>query len=237
MEQFRVLEQGSSPYQQQVIDKDLTAPPGGESEGDRYIVGPSATGDWSGHDGEIAWMDDSATWHFDAPVAGWLTWVIDEAEAYKYTGSAWEVFADIGDLDDVPDGIVFGRVKNTELLDNEVERLVVAWPIVGVDTGLEEIELDGDQTDKITAADSIKVSRSTGNDGTYTVATVTYAPATKITTVAITGDLTDATVDGVVTEVTSPVHVTGAEARDAYDRRGQFNPNLKAIIFNMDEVT
>ena len=31
-----------------IIDRDLTAPPGGESDGDTYIVGGSATGDWSG---------------------------------------------------------------------------------------------------------------------------------------------------------------------------------------------
>lgn len=46
-----------------------TAPPGSPTEGDRHIVGASATGAWSGHDGELAQYIDSA-WSFsDAYIA------------------------------------------------------------------------------------------------------------------------------------------------------------------------
>jgi len=34
-----------------ILDRDLTGPPGGESEGDAYIVAATATGDWDGEDG------------------------------------------------------------------------------------------------------------------------------------------------------------------------------------------
>ena len=54
MTDFRVPDRDRFGWQDPVIDADLSAPPGSPSEGDRYIVGPSATGDWSGHDGEIA---------------------------------------------------------------------------------------------------------------------------------------------------------------------------------------
>ena len=37
-----------------VKDRDLTAPPGSPSEGDRYIVATGGSGAWSGHDLEIA---------------------------------------------------------------------------------------------------------------------------------------------------------------------------------------
>lgn len=236
MAKFRVLEQGTSPFQQQVIDKDLSTPPGSPSEGDRYIVGPSATGDWAGHENEIAWYDGTA-WQFDAPAEGWLCWPNDEDKYYKYTGSAWEVWADINDLDDIPDGTVYGRVKNTELIEGEVERLMVAWPIVSVDTTNDEFVVDGDETDKISVGNTIEVQGSTGNDGTWTVAAISYSPSTKQTTIEVSEDITDATADGTIKNNTSPVYVTGAQARNAYDRRGVYNPNLKAIEFDLDAVT
>ncbi|NIP67909.1 MAG: DUF2793 domain-containing protein, partial [Planctomycetales bacterium] len=41
-------------WQDGVIDKDLTAPPGSPSNGDRYIIPTGATGAWAGHETEIA---------------------------------------------------------------------------------------------------------------------------------------------------------------------------------------
>lgn len=70
-----------------IIDKDLTAPPGSPAAGDRYIVGASATGAWSGQDGNLAAYQDSA-WEFYAPQEGWMAWVEDEQACYRYD-SAW----------------------------------------------------------------------------------------------------------------------------------------------------
>jgi len=90
MTQYRVpvLEQFS--WQPPVADKDLTAPPGGESKGDRYIVGGSATGDWSTHDNDIATYD-GASWLYDTPSEGWSCWVSDEDVFYNFDGSNWVV--------------------------------------------------------------------------------------------------------------------------------------------------
>jgi hypothetical protein len=74
-----------------VFDKDLTAPPGSPTAGDRYLVAASATGAWATHDGEVAVYLDGA-WRFFAPKEGWLVWVADENLLYDYNGSAWEVF-------------------------------------------------------------------------------------------------------------------------------------------------
>jgi Protein of unknown function (DUF2793) len=71
-----------------VIDRDLTAPPGSPSDGDRYIVAASATGDWAGHDGEIAAWQDGA-WAFHVPKIGWRVWVEDEGALLIWTGAAW----------------------------------------------------------------------------------------------------------------------------------------------------
>src|SRR5689334_20234350 len=54
-----------------ILDSGLIAPPGSPGEGDRYIVGDSATGAWSGHDGEVAHFLDGA-WDFAVPEDGWI---------------------------------------------------------------------------------------------------------------------------------------------------------------------
>ncbi len=71
-----------------VIDRDLTAPPGSPSDGDRYLVGAGATDEWADHDDEVAAWQDGA-WSFHAPQAGWRCWVEDESVLLIWTGSAW----------------------------------------------------------------------------------------------------------------------------------------------------
>lgn len=77
-----------------VIDKDLTAPPGGESEGDIYIVGGSATGAWAGQDDDLAIYQDGA-WVFVTPLSGWIAWVNDETTFYVYNSGSWQSLAGI----------------------------------------------------------------------------------------------------------------------------------------------
>lgn len=77
-----------------VIDKDLTAPPGGESTGDRYLIGTntaasSATGAWATHDGEIAEYNGSG-WDFTVPTTGGFVSVDDEPTSlYSFGGTTW----------------------------------------------------------------------------------------------------------------------------------------------------
>lgn len=73
-------------WQEPVLDKDLTAPPGGESKGDRYIVGASATGAWSGEDGNIATYNGSG-WDFTDKKEGMKAYVKDEDVVYEYITS------------------------------------------------------------------------------------------------------------------------------------------------------
>ena len=70
-----------------VIDQDLTAPPGSPANGDLYIVASGGTGDWSGHDNEIAWFNQ--VWKFIAPAEGLTLWVRDEDALFTWNGSAW----------------------------------------------------------------------------------------------------------------------------------------------------
>ena len=72
-----------------VLDKDLTTPPGSPSTGDRYIVAASATGAWSGRDDEIAEWDGSQ-WVFRVP-QNCSCYVEDEDARYQYDGNSWEI--------------------------------------------------------------------------------------------------------------------------------------------------
>jgi len=68
-----------------IINRDLTAPPGGESDGDTFIVGPAATGAWAGQDGNIAYFLAGA-YKFFTPVNGQLAWIEDENLLLVYDG-------------------------------------------------------------------------------------------------------------------------------------------------------
>jgi hypothetical protein len=89
-----------------VKDKDLTAPPGSEAEGDRYIVGASATGAWAGEDNNIAGYYGGA-YIFVTAKEGMRVWVDDEDKLYRFNGTSWAEFGGSGatvftDLSDVP---------------------------------------------------------------------------------------------------------------------------------------
>src|SRR5882757_5698557 len=74
-----------------VLDRDLTAPPGSPSEGQRWIVKSTATGAWAGHNNTIAAWQDGA-WQFSVPSAGWVAFVVDEGTLVTWNGSAWGDF-------------------------------------------------------------------------------------------------------------------------------------------------
>lgn len=75
-----------------VEDRNLTAPPVGPAEGDVYLVAASATGDWSGQDGDIARYDGSA-WVFTSPVIGMTALIKDEDIVLVYRAAGWRQLA------------------------------------------------------------------------------------------------------------------------------------------------
>jgi len=69
-----------------VQDKDLTYPPSGV-DGERYIVGPSASGDWLGWDDYVVEYNlASGVWETTIPVSGNAVLIIDESSQYSYNG-------------------------------------------------------------------------------------------------------------------------------------------------------
>jgi len=117
------------PFQPSVIDKDLADPPGSPVKGDRYIVAASATGDWAGHEKDIAWHDGT-DWQFDTPEESWFVYVKDESEFYVYGDTDWaklETTTGGGDmLKSVYDPAENGIVDKAEALDDETNVVTAA---------------------------------------------------------------------------------------------------------------
>lgn len=103
-----------------VLDRDLTAPPGTPTNGDRYIVKATATGDWSGQEDNIAHYGDNA-WLFYAAKEGWISWVDDEDVLLVYSGTAWVPYP--GEIQNTP---LFGVNATADI----VNRLSVSSPAI-----------------------------------------------------------------------------------------------------------
>ena len=71
-----------------LLDRDLTAPPASPADGDAWLVKATATGDWTGQDGNIAYSVDGA-WRFYPPYAGLIAYVADENALLACDGAAW----------------------------------------------------------------------------------------------------------------------------------------------------
>ena len=60
------------------LDRDLSAPPSSPADGDTYLVKATASGDWTGQDGNVAYASDGG-WRFALPFAGLMAFVADES--------------------------------------------------------------------------------------------------------------------------------------------------------------
>lgn len=74
-------------WQNSVLDE-LATPPGSPTEGDRYLVIATATGDWVGHEDDIAeW--NGTTWDFTTPNLGFAVWIEATTIQKVWNGTAW----------------------------------------------------------------------------------------------------------------------------------------------------
>jgi len=77
-------------WQQSVLEE-LDTPPGSPITGDRYLVIATATGDWVGHEDDIAEWDGSA-WAYTTPNDGYAVWNEATNVQKVYNGTAWVLF-------------------------------------------------------------------------------------------------------------------------------------------------
>lgn len=82
------------------LDRDLATPPSSPSDGDAYLVHATATDDWSGQEGKIAFCLDG-DWRFYAPFAGLIALVADESKFIAFDGTSWNDYAAYIPLDNV----------------------------------------------------------------------------------------------------------------------------------------
>ena len=136
-----------------VLDKDLTAPPASPNAGDRYIVAQGATGDWQGHDNQIAEYDGSA-WQFTVPVEGYLVVVKDEDDLYLFDGSNWiKPYSEAqGDMQmSVYDTDADGIVDKAEMLDDGAGNTATPSEVrQAIDTDIPNLQ--NNKADKVSGA-------------------------------------------------------------------------------------
>lgn len=86
-----------------------TTPPGSPANGDRYIVGTTATGAWATHDDALAVYRDG--WQFYAPLEGVTVHNLDDASDWINEGSGgWAVKIGGSGIPDAPsDSTTYGR--------------------------------------------------------------------------------------------------------------------------------
>lgn len=86
-----------------VNSDEMSNPPANPTEGSRYVVGIGGTGDWAGHDTEVA-VFESGSWRFFVPRAGWRAFVVGRETLIAFDGTDW---IDL-DSDDLQDIVQFG---------------------------------------------------------------------------------------------------------------------------------
>lgn len=79
-----------STHQLMVVARDVSTPVLNPQVGDRWIVGPTPTGDWQGHINDIAcWL--ATGWKFFTPRPGWRAWVMQETVELVFAAGNWTV--------------------------------------------------------------------------------------------------------------------------------------------------
>lgn len=99
-----------------VIDMTHTAPPGGPSDGDLYIVASPATGAWAGHENDLArYRSEGAFWQFyTAGAQVKLVLNFDDLGLYKYDPGSPGSWTLAGGLGDAPsDGDLYARLNGS----------------------------------------------------------------------------------------------------------------------------
>lgn len=101
-----------------IKDRDLTAPPGTQVNGDVFLVATGGTGDWSGQDGLFAiWYDGwirNESGDFPAPREGMSARVLDENVRIEYDGAAWTTITTFAGSD-AKDSVAVASTANLTL--------------------------------------------------------------------------------------------------------------------------
>lgn len=146
--------------------------------------------------GDLALTSTIGTDNFVSQLTGWRgtyagDWDVrslftDELRAKAFTADITQALAGSDFL-----------TRSVAILDTD---FTVPWgqKIVAVDTTNEVFEVVGDHTANVAVSNTLFVRESTGNDGTFTVASVTFNGGSGNTEITVNEDVTDATADGYI---------------------------------------
>lgn len=217
MAQFRVPVLEHFSWQEPIKDKDLSSDPASPAKGDRYIVASVGTGLWVGSTNTITWFDGT-DWKFDVASEGWRTWVQDEDLFYTFDGTSWAAIGESDMLRSVYDTDTSGIVDKAETVDDGAGSASTA---VQVKDAVDKAHTSGSET---------QVGDVSGTVGANVVDTVGGKTAADIasTVNASHTQNTDTSLD-----LGGANPVTAAEAKEAFDKRGNFDTTLKLILFNL----
>jgi hypothetical protein len=128
-------------WQEEILSL-VSTPPVSPTDGDRHIVGQSATGDWLGHDGEIAtWDATGSAWTFETPQERWGVFNHNTTQLLFYHVGAWLVLGDLGQIttilneaeaarDEILNDPGFQAVSADLLGDDEIGTVAAALAII-----------------------------------------------------------------------------------------------------------
>lgn len=119
--------------------------------------------------------------------------------------------------------------------------LLTSYDIVSVNQGLKRFELAGDQTAWFGAGDQLSVIDSTGNDGIYTVASVSYDVPSARTRIIVNEAIPSATADGAISWRPATIVIRDAmpfaiEVGDRYEIEAGCNKIFETCQTKFDNV-
>ncbi len=153
------------------IDKDIATPPASPAAGDVYIIAASATGDWAGQDGNIAYFEQ--IWKFITPNEGFSIWVNDEDKTYIWDGTDWITTSASGNLNDLGDVTITSSASGELLQHNGTDFINTAnvdnLARLGINTTADatnklSVKSDAILFDTATANTQIKVNKNLATD-------------------------------------------------------------------------
>lgn len=83
------------------LSRNVSTPPATPSDGDTYLVKATATGAWTGQNGQIAYAS-GGVWRFAAPFTGLTAYVVDESKLIVFNSTVWVDYASTLALQNVP---------------------------------------------------------------------------------------------------------------------------------------
>lgn len=108
--------------QQRIVEAYQSAPPGGPTDGQQYLVLTAGSGAWAGQSEKVAtWDATGAAWTFETASEGWSAFVKATDRALYFYGGSWRtanlLLDDLADVDmtttppDVGEGLVWNGTQ------------------------------------------------------------------------------------------------------------------------------